>query len=344
MIFENPNALWLLLALPPVFLGIYFLGWIRRKEVAVAFPLILKTWRRKYLEKYAVIVALMVLLIIAVASPKIAVNVSATIEKTGEIVFLVDDSGSMGAQKDLDSPNRLERVKPILYNIIDRMGELGQVKIALFGFTNIARSLTPFVDKVDYPYLKESINKLLDIYSTPGEGTSFGEPIKNVIEKFSKGATAKLIILFSDGEPYSWDTIGMTDDEQRLIDHAVEAALNEGVKIITVGVGEKGGARIPIYDSNGKFSGSYSIIQKGVYYISYLEEKHLNGIASQTDGAYFFEDKLEGLIEYITENLDLANVDDANIETKNYISISSWFLFASLPLWVVFTRRYLLDW
>jgi hypothetical protein len=354
MIFENPGALWLLLALPPLLFGLGLWGWRAKKEAASLFPSVLRRLTRKQVEKYIIAGVLMVLLIVVLALPKVAFSAPAATEKTGEIILLVDVSGSMAAQKDLDSHSRLERVKLILYDIIDSMEELGQVKISLCGFTEIARSLVPFVGKEDYSYLKESIEKVLDIYSTPGENTELAVPIINIAGKFSESEQAKLIVIFSDGEPFSWETVtidnqpvdilmsGMTDLERYYIEVATAIAVEEEIKVITVGVGEQEGAKIPRYDSEGNFTGNYALLVRGVDYISYLEEEGLKEIASQTEGEYFFEDNLEGLIEFIKENLNSVNAEEVTKEVKSYRSIAHWFLLAALPIWVVFARRHLL--
>ncbi len=342
MIFENPSALWLLLALPPLLFGLGLWGWRAKKEIAVMFPLDLRRLRRKQTEKYIIAGVLMALLIVALALPKVAFSSFAAPEKTGEIALLVDVSASMAAQKDLDSPSRLERVKPILYEIIDRMEELGQAKISLHGFTNIARSHVPFVGKEDYPYLKESIKKVLDINSTPGKGTSLGQPILNVAGKFSIGQQTELIMLFSDGEPFVGGASGMTEYERAFIEQAVKRATEERIKVITVGVGEREGAKIPIRNPSGEFTGDYAKLQEGDF-ISYLEEEGLKEIASGTGGKYFFEENLEGLTEFIKENLGSVNAEEVTKEVKVYRSIAHWFVLAALPLWVVFARRHLLN-
>ncbi|HEX79189.1 MAG TPA: VWA domain-containing protein [Dehalococcoidia bacterium] len=341
MTFENPDALWLLLALPPLLLGLGFWGWKAKKEAAAIFPLSLRHLGKKQLEKYATAGILMVMLIITLALPRVTYYVSAAAEKTGEIALLVDVSRSMAARKDPDSTSRLERVKPVLYEIIDSMEMLGQVKISLHGFTTIARSHVPFVGKEDYPYLKESIKKMLDINSIPGDGTSLGESVQNVVGKFSEAEQAKIIILFSDGEPYFLLRQGLTYHEESNIKRAVKEATENGVKVITVGFGEQEGARIPLYDSDGEFTGNYAK-RLGVDYVSYFEEEFLKNIAEQTDGEYFYEEKLEGLIEYIIDNLGPVNSSNSSKEVKVYQPVAHWFLLASLPIWVVFTRRHIL--
>jgi Ca-activated chloride channel family protein len=321
--------------------GLGLWGWRVKKEAAVLFLLNLRHLRRKQVERYIIAGVLMALLIVALALPEVAFSASAAKEKTGEIALLVDVSGSMAAQKDIDSPSRLERVKPCLYEIIDSMEDFGQVKISLSGFTNIARSLVPFVGKEDYPYLKESIKKVLNIYSTPGKGSSFGQPILDVEGKFSQDENVKIIIIFSDGEPFVGKARKMLEPERRAIEQAIRKAAEKGIRVITVGIGEREGAIIPLYDSYGEFTGEYSQLL-GVDYISYLEEDALKEIASRTGGEYFFENNRAGLIEFIKENLGSINAEQVDKEVKVYQSIAHWFLLASLPIWVVFARRHLL--
>jgi Ca-activated chloride channel family protein len=342
MVFENPGALWLLLALPPLLFGLGLFGWKMKKEALVIFPLNIRRLKRKQIEKYITSGVLMALLIITLGLPEITHYVSATSEKTGEIALLVDVSASMAAQKDLDSPSRLERVKPMLYDIIDSMEELGQVKISLYGFTSMARSHVPFVGKEDYPYLIESIKKVLEINSIPGEGTSIGKSVQDVTGKFFEGEQAKLIILFSDGEPFINGTAGMTYHEKGFIEQAAEQAVKEGIKVITVGVGEKEGAKNPIYNNDGKFTGDYVKLQ-GIDYISYLEDDSLKEIASKTGGEYFSEQNLGGIIDYIKANLAPVNSGETNKDVKVYQPIAQWFLLASLPVLIFVIRRHLLN-
>ena len=285
MIFENPGALWLLVVLPIFLLGLGLLGWMVKREIAELFKLDLRRLRRSQLTKYILAGVLMALLTGALALPKLTFSSFAAPKTAGEIALLVDVSASMAAQKDLNSPNRLQRVKPILDEIIDRMEELGEVKISLHGFTSVARSHVPFVSKEDYPYLKESAKKVLDSNSTPGQGSSLGLPILDVAGKFSQGKKVKLITLFSDGEAFSGGTLvggtrGMQEAERISIGQATRKATEEGIKVITVGVGEREGAKIPLLDK-GRFTGEYAKL-RGLDYISYLEEEGLKEIASRT--------------------------------------------------------------
>jgi hypothetical protein len=347
MIFENPSALWLLVVLPFSLLGLGFWGWMAGKETAETFRLDLRHLKRSQVEKYVMAGVLMALLVVALALPKLAFSSVATHQKTGEIALLVDVSASMGAQKDLDSPNRLERVKPMLYEIINRMEELGKVRISLHGFTSMARSHVPWVGKEDYPYLRESIQKVLDINSTPGEGTSLGRPIVDIADKFSQDEKVKIIVLFSDGEAFIGVTTGIHETERGRIEEAIKKAGEQGARVITVGVGEREGAKIPQYDTYGGFIGEYAKLRKleganrVVDFVSYLEEEGLEEIASRTGGKYFSEKNREGLMEFIEQNLAVASTAETPEEVRDYRSIAEWFVFGALPLWVIFVRRHL---
>lgn len=343
MIFENPNLLWLLPALPLLLFGLGFWGWRKKKEAATLFPTVLRSLLKKQVEKYIIAGVLIALLIVVLALPKISYIAAVPEEKSGEIILLVDVSGSMAAQQEPDYPTRLDRIKPVLFDIIRSMEELGQVKISLCGFTDIARSHVPLVGKEDYPYLKESIKKVLDIYSAPGGSTSLGQPILDIAGKFSEGEKSKTIIMLSDGDPFYWGVARITDAERETIEQAVSTAIEEDIKVITVGFGEREGAKIPLYDDEGNFTGNYAQKEKGVSFTFYLQEDVLKEIAFRTGGEYFYEENLDGLTEFIEENLNLVDIDEVIEEQEEvYHYVAGWFLLASLPVWVVFARRHIL--
>jgi hypothetical protein len=341
MIFENPGALWLLLPLPFLLVALGICGWMAKKDIAAMFQLNLRGLKRSQIEKHITVGVLMALLIVALALPSLASSSVATLGRAGEIILLVDVSASMAAKRDLNSPDRLERAKSILYEVIDRMEELRGVRISLHGFTSIARSRVPFVGREDYSYLKESIRRVLEINSTPGEGSSLGRPISDVTEKFSPDEKARIIILFSDGEPFIGSTRGMHEPERGRIEEAIKKAREAGLKVITAGIGERDGAKIPLYDTHGGFIGEYAKL-RGLDYVSYLEEEGLEEIASRTGGEYFSEESRGALIEYIEQSLAPIPTEVTE-EVKEYRSIAHWFVLGALPLWVVFARRHLLN-
>ncbi len=342
MQFENPGALLLLPVLLVAFVGLGLGGWKAREEIARSFLLDVPRLERKQIEKYVLASLLGVLLIVASALPVIASSTIAPSEKAGEIALLVDVSGSMAAQMDVRSPSRLKHVQFILEEIVDHLNELGQPRVSLHGYTNIARSLVPFVGPEDYGFLKESIANVLDTYSTPGQGSVLGRSILDVIGKFTKEGKVRLIVLFGDGEAFIGLTRGMRNEERALLDAAIARAKEAGIPIICVGVGETQGAKIPLYDVEGKFTGEYAKLQ-GVDFVSYLEPTYMQEVAEQTGGMYLSESNWRELIPFLRDRLALAEPIGAGKEVKVYHSIAPWFLLAALPVWLVFIRRHLLD-
>ncbi|HEX9077238.1 MAG TPA: VWA domain-containing protein [Anaerolineae bacterium] len=342
MRFENPGALLLLPVLLIAFLALGVTGWKTREEIAQSFRLDGASLKRKQIEKYALVSLLGALWIIASALPAIVSSAIAPSEKAGEIALMVDVSGSMAAQVDVRSPSRLKRVQSMLDEIVDRLNELGQPRVSLHGYTNIARSIVPFVGPEDYGFLKESIANVLDIYSTPGQGSVLGQSILDVIKKFTKDGKVKLVVLFGDGEAFLGLTRGMRGEEQALLEMAIQRAKEADIPIVCIGVGETQGAKIPLYNIKGEFTGEYARLQ-GVDYVSYLEPMYLKEIADQTGGMYLAESSWRELIPLLRERLAVAEPVSAGKEVKVYHSIAPWFLLAALPVWLVFVLRHLLD-
>jgi hypothetical protein len=339
MTFENPSAFLSLIFLPFLLCAIGFPGWTAKKEMAELFHLDIRLLKKNQVKKYIKAGVAIAFLIGSFALPEIPFSSTAAPKRAGEIILLVDVSGSMGAKKSA-STNRLERVKPILTEINNRMEELGEVRISLHAFTSIARSHVPFVGKEDYPYLRESIKRLLDINSIPGEGSSLGRPISNVAGKFSKDEKVKLIVMFSDGEAFLGLTRGIQETERGFLEEAIKKARAEGIKVVTVGVGEKEGAKIPLWDETIGWTGEYAKLQ-GVDYVTHLEEAGLKELAFRTGGKYFFEKNQEELTDFISANLRLARAEEVPQEVKGHRSVAHWIILGALPMWVIFTRRYL---
>ena len=122
---------------------------------------------------------------------------------------------------------------------------------------------------------------------------------------------------------------------------AINKANQAEIMIVTVGVGEREGDKIPIFNAKGEFTGDYATLQ-GVDFVTYLVEDQLKEIATRTGGRYFTADNHGELIPYLKDKLASADSLSAVKEVKVYQSIAPWFLFAALPIWVVFARRHLL--
>jgi Ca-activated chloride channel family protein len=340
VIFENPEAFWFLLGLIPLLFFIGFWGWKEKRDITGIFPFIFGSLKRKQIEKYLLSCLVIVCLVIALAVPKASFASAVSTEKTGEIIFLVDGSLSMAAQADIDSLNRLERTKLIIDEIIDSVTEYEQVSLCLSSFTDIPTILVPFVGVDDYSYLEESLRKILTAESTPVDqgGTDVERSIRYILDKFGTDNGSKILVVFSDGENYVTST-GVANQEEIYFNQIVEQAIANGITVITVGVGETSGATIPIY-YNGEFSGYY-YQSNDEDYVTYLDEDRLKSLADATGGEYFFESNADELMEFIIDSLD-TSVSSSN-SSDDYQSLSPVFLTLSLALWIISTKRYLLN-
>jgi Ca-activated chloride channel homolog len=338
---EHREALWLIPICLFFLLGLGVWGWKAKRELARLFRVDLDRLKRKQVAKLVAAGILMALLAAALASPRFPFSVAPIPNKTGEVALLVDVSTSMAARRDPGASSSLDRTRPILREIVDHMQELGGVRMALYGFTNMARSHVPFVGRQDYPYLKATIDKVLDVNSTPGSGSGFGRPILDVASKFSKEAKIKLIVLVSDGEAFVGVSRGTQGTERGLFEQAMTRARLDGIKVITVGVGDPKGAKIPLYKENGAFTGDYARLHDADLSF-YLRTETLKEIASRTGGRYCDENDRQGLLRFIKENLDSAPYEEVSGKTTEYHSISRWLILACLPIWAILTRRFLL--
>ena len=102
MLFENPNMMWMLLFLLPTLSLLFFYERRNNNKINALFPSIIKSMRKKQLEKCFVAGVLLILLTFILSSPKVAYILPVEEQKSGEILLLVDVSRSMAAQTEPD--------------------------------------------------------------------------------------------------------------------------------------------------------------------------------------------------------------------------------------------------
>lgn len=184
-----------------------------------------------------------------------------------DILIALDVSKSMLA-RDV-RPNRLERVKLSINNLLDRVeGD----RLGLIAFSGSAFLQCPLT--LDHQAFTKTLNDLqVGIIKRPG--TDLSRPIEEAIHSFSKDDTDRFLILLSDGE----------DLEGKGLKQAKEAA-KDGVRIYTIGIGAKGGARIPM-DPLGQSARNFLRDPQGQTVITKLDENSLRAIADASQGKYF---------------------------------------------------------
>lgn len=231
-----------------------------------------------------------------------------------DIMVCLDVSNSMMAQ-DL-SPNRLERAKIAIENMIDKLqGD----RLGIIVFAGEAYVQLPIT--TDYSSAKlflEGINNKI----VPVQGTNIADAINLSIESFGKDeGKNKAIVIITDGENNEEATSSAVD--------AAEEASKKNIVIHTIGVGSESGVPIPnIID--GIVSG-YKKDNQGNTVITKLDSKILQDISGATNGVYVQASSSDIGLDVVLNKI--AELDKKQLESKMYTDYEDqfqWFLGAAL--------------
>ena len=252
------------------------------------------------------------LLVIGLVNPKIGTKLE-TVKREGvDIVFAVDVSKSMLAE-DI-APNRLEKAKRLVSEIIN---QLASDRIGIIAYAGQAFPQLPIT--TDYGAAKMFLQSMnTDMLSS--QGTAINEAIELASTYYDdEDQTNRVLFIVSDGEDHS---------EGSTID-AVDLAVEEGIKVFTLGVGSTKGGPIPI-----KRNGVVERLKKdaqGEVVITKLNEDILEEIADRGNGEYINGANTDEAVEFIKEELN--QMDKKEFEAKQFAEYKDqfqWFLGAAL--------------
>ncbi len=326
---EEKSYLYLLAIIPLlVLLFLYVQYWKRKKQREFGdLDLVKKLSPQRSVFKptlkFAIQLVALAGLILGLVNPKIGTKME-TIKREGiDIVFAMDVSKSMLAED--VAPNRLEKSKQIVSQIIN---QLGNDRIGIVAYAGSAFPVLPIT--TDYSVSKMFLQSM-NTSIVSSQGTSLEDAIKLSSTYFDKGnKTSKLLILISDGEDHS----------EGANDAAAEANKN-GMKIITIGVGTEKGGPIPI-KQNGIVQ-SFKRDNNNEVVITKLNQESLKEIAKATKGGYVNGNSTKEVLAYVKKALD--NIQKTEFEATQMADFESqfqWFLgiaFALLFLDVFFLDR-----
>ncbi|MDR2771972.1 MAG: VWA domain-containing protein [Elusimicrobiota bacterium] len=201
-------------------------------------------------------------LIVALARPQFGDKTEEVAQESATIIIALDISKSMLAQD--VSPNRLERAKMTIQNIIAQSpGD----KIGIIVFSGIAMWQCPLT------YDFEAVKMFLQDISPeqlPIGGTQISGAIALAAGAFEANPSKeKTLILISDGE----------DHDSKIVE-ALKNAEDNGIKIMSIGIGTQVGSPIPE-------NGSYLKDNLGRIVFTKLNSALLENAAKQTGGQYF---------------------------------------------------------
>ena len=262
-------------------------------------------------------------LILGLVNPKIGTKLE-TVKREGvDIVFALDVSKSMLAE-DI-APNRLEKAKRLVSEIIN---QLGSDRIGIIAYAGQAFPQLPIT--TDYGAAKMFLQSMnTDMLSS--QGTAINEAINLATTYYDdEEQTNRVLFIISDGEDHSEGTTI----------EAVETAVDNGIRIFTIGVGQSKGAPIPI-----KRNGVVQSLKKdaqGEVVITKLNEEILKEIANEGNGEYINGSNTDAAIEFIKEQLN--QIDKTEFEAKQFAEYKDqfqWFL--GIGLFFLFMDIFLLE-
>lgn len=310
---ESPIYFYLLALLPIIVaLFLFNLFWKRKRQAVFADlelfnQLAPEKSSFKPALKLGVLLLALTCIIIALVNPKMGTKME-TVKRQGiDIVFAVDISKSMLAED--VAPNRLEKTKQIVSQIIN---QLGNDRVGIVGYAGSAYPVLPMT--TDYSIAKMYLQSM-NTNMVSSQGTAFNDAIQLAVDFFDVKDTSKLIVLISDGE-----------DHGDGVEDAVELAKEKGVRIITIGVGTEKGGPIPLRDDKGTIA-SYKKDQEGQTVITKLYPEVLKKIADNTKSKYIVGTTTKDVVEEVKKSLD--KIEKSEFESQQIADFESqyqWFL------------------
>ncbi len=340
MIWEDIGYLWYLLLIPALG-ALAFLAWYRRKKIrskyfsdALFQDLYKRHWILGNRLKIVFLFLGLLLLIIALAGPKIGTSVREVKRRGVDLMIALDLSASMNAED--VSPSRLDKAKYELIHLIDRLkGD----RVGLIEFTGDAYLESPLT--LDYSAIRMYLN-IANTDQMPSSTTNFNAAMTTAAKAFrqdeknsntSGSKAARVLLIVSDGENQGYDYSGGLEDLSK-----------EKVTIFTLGVGTQQGGPIPIRDSSGNRTG-YKRDQNGAVVTTHLEPETLQKIAEKGNGTYYqiqqSSDDINAFINRINELQQGTFGEQEYADYKNQYQILALIGLAFVILSIIFpgTRR-----
>lgn len=322
--FANSNFLYLLLLIPIIISLYIVLAQLNKRNMgrfasSIFFDIIMpdRSPARKNL-KFIIFLFILIFLIIALARPQFGSKLEEVKREGIEMIIALDVSRSMLAE-DI-KPNRLERAKQAIVNLVNRMQD---DKIGMIVFAGDAYTQLPITtDYISAKLFLTNINT--EIVSK--QGTAIASAIELGVKSFTQDQEAsKVIIIISDGENHEGDAV-----------EAAKKAKEKGVKIYTIGMGSPKGAPIPLSRRSGQ--GGFMKDRQGEVIISRMDPSMLREIAETGDGKFFRAST--GNVGLNKLYSDLNDLNKSEIETKIYSAYEDqfhYFVAAAIILLLIYS-------
>jgi len=305
MIFQDPPAFLLLLAIP--FIYIYRFRKKKRIRSGIPFPSVSQSKeipksirQRMEFVKQLLLISTMIFLVIALARPRYGMEEIRTVNKGIAIEMIVDRSGSMGAGIRYDGKKitRLDAVKLVFTNFV--LGNSKTLKgrsndlIGLISFARFADTVYPL--SLSHTTITGFLKNVSLVSDRNEDGTAIGDALAlgaarlktvegeldNLEKKDGYSIKSKIIILLTDGQN-NWGKLSPLQ--------AAELARDWGIKIYAIGIGGE-------------------------------DADTLTQVADITGGKYFSADNVQSLNK-VYEEID--SLEKSEIESVKYMDYKEAF-------------------
>ncbi|MFA5419135.1 MAG: VWA domain-containing protein [Bacteroidales bacterium] len=314
--FANPEYIYLLIIVPVLILFfLYYRSWkknaLRRfGDHDIISQLMPNQSQTKGVIKLLIVLIGITYLIFGLLDPQVGSKLEKVKREGIDLYLVLDVSNSMLAE-DI-KPNRLERSKLAISNLIDKLeGD----RIGIIIFAGNAYKQLPLT--TDYSAARLFLS-VVDTKIVPSQGTAIGEAIDMATISFGETDHNKAIVVITDGENHEDDAVG-----------AAKKANELGIKVFTIGMGLPEGAPIPIGE-NGTQRG-FKKDREGKTVITKLDEDMLRKIAASGGGSYARANNSTTGLNKIFD--DINAIDKKEIETRQYTNYEDRFqLFIAVAL------------
>lgn len=276
----------------PLGLALIYFVFVRRKKTSAFLSRMPGPWkemlqfmkqtRRAYRSLFLLQIFGMLLLILALARPARQKTIVQKYTEGIDISLILDVSESMDAE-DL-KPSRILAAKQVIRQFISQRPN-DRIGLVVFGGESVMKS--PLTRDFDFLLQQVEAIKLRELK----QGTAIGLGLTNGIARLRKSKTPnKILILLTDGD----SNVGAINPIT-----AAKLAVQEGIRIYTIGIGEKNRVVVPIYAYNSEGRKTHLVAQVP----SYLNPELLQEIATITGGkSYMARDS--GMLSRILQEID----------------------------------------
>ena len=243
----------------------------------------------------------------ALAQPRLSKSTTEVKASGIDIVVALDLSGSMTTQDYVEGDQRVDRFDLAKSVLIKFVKERPNDRIGLVVFAAQAFIASPMT--LDHDYLLENIDRL-QIGTINSDATAIGDGLMTTLNRLRElKSKSRIVVLMTDGGNNSGKIDPIT---------ATEAARTLGVKIYTIGLGNR------------------ELVEQMNLPASYLpDEDTLQKIAQMTGGVFYRADSSEKL-NSIYDQIDKLEKSEAVVSKyTQYKDLFSWFILAGFLLLLV---------